>query len=204
MPNRRRTGWCGSSPSRRTIRARRTPAWTWRPATRRSRTGPAPWRRCGAPAACAPATRSRSSVSPTCTCARASGRRRSRPCAPPSRGWSTSPSARPCTCASVRSCAISAATRRARRPRSGARPSWIRWVRAPARWSRSTIRRAMRGARWSPSITRSRMSGARWPRIRWTCGAWSACASCSTWRGPAVRPRRSTKPRPRSRACSIW
>ena len=40
--------------------------------------------------------------------------------------------------------------------------------------------------------------------IRWTCGGWSDCASCSTWRGPAVRPRRSTKPRPRSRACSIW
>ena len=35
-------------------RARPRPAWTWRPATRRSRTGPARWRPCGAPAGLRP------------------------------------------------------------------------------------------------------------------------------------------------------
>ena len=207
---RRRIGGAlaGAVPRRRrpTIRARRTPAWTWRPATRRSRTGRAPWRRCGAPAACAPAI-PKPLAAPRRP-APAPGRveaRRSRPCARPRRG-----------CADVGERAASAPAHRFDPARSGprragrggrpsgARPSWIRWARARARSSRSTIRRAIRGARWSPSITRSRMSGARWPRIRWTCGAWSACASCSRWRAPAVPPRRSTKPRPWSRACSIW
>jgi hypothetical protein len=98
------------------------------------------------------------------------------------RAFTTPPSGPRCICESDRSCAISGATRRARRRRSGVPPSSIRWGRGRARWWRSTMPPAISAARWTPSITRWPMSGAPSRRIPSTCGGSNVWASCWRWR----------------------
>ena len=103
------------------------PAARGRPAARRSQAAP-------------------SSVGPVPAAGRVEGRR-SRRCGRRRRAFPTAPNGRPCTCASDRSCAISGATRRARRRRSGVPPSSIRWGKGRARWWRCTTPRAISAAR---------------------------------------------------------